>query len=106
MPATRMRAPTKLAWTMPDLFTFLAFSAWVGEEGECSGGRGGGGADGTSSTFLCCDGVRNGKQGERCRGGGGTFMAICHLALIFFHPSTCSAHEVAQSACSAHAVRM
>ena len=39
-------------------------------------------------------------------GGGGTFMAIWNLALIFFHPSTCNAHELAQSACSVHAVRM
>ena len=23
-----------------------------------------------------------------CTGGGGTFRAICHLAFIFFHPST------------------
>jgi hypothetical protein len=33
-------------------------------------------------------------------------MAIWNLALIFFHPSTCNAHELAQSACSVHAVRM
>ena len=59
-----------------------------------------------SASLLCCDEVRERKQGGRgaggarvavhvwlctgwrCAGGGGTFMAICHLAFIFFHPST------------------
>ena len=74
----------------------------------CGGGGGGcgggcGAADRMSASFLCCDEVRERKQGARgakgggarvavhggaVHGGGGTFMSICHLAFIFFHPST------------------
>eukprot|EP00964_Phaeocystis_antarctica_P126419 scaffold90116_cov45-Phaeocystis_antarctica.AAC.2 len=110
MAERRMRAPTKLAWIMPVLFTFLAFSAWGGAEeiSECGGGGGGGGgdADGTSSSGAGGEVKRGAGVVVHGRGGGGAFMAICHLALIFFQPSTYSAHGFAQSACSAHAVHM